>query len=67
MDQFISLRKNRTKSYRTTCELDESLARTAALLRMSKCKATRLAISHFTSEVLSNPEIQTELRARHAI
>jgi uncharacterized protein (DUF1778 family) len=59
--------KNLTTSYRTTNDMKSYLAQAANAVGATEAEITRLAIYETAREILTNPQVQQDLKLRFAI
>ncbi len=59
--------KNLTTSYRITADMKSYLTEAANAVGATEAEITRLAIYETSKEILSNPQVQRELRMRFAV
>lgn len=59
--------KNLTTSYRITTDMKSYLAQAAQAVGATEAEITRLAIYETSREILTNPQVQQELKLRFSI
>lgn len=67
MPRPTSAIKNLTTSYRTTNDMKSYLAQAAKAVGATEAEITRLAIYETSREILTNPQVQQDLKLRFAI